>query len=99
MIYHITDRHSWEKFFKKDFYKPGNFEAEGFIHTCSREQVNGVLERYYNGKTELVLLHIDQDKVKFPIKYELSPSVNEKFPHIYGPLNIDAIVEIESINN
>ena len=57
----------------------------------------GWLERYFAGQTNLVLLHIDEHKLTAPFTYELSPSVNEEFPHIYGPMNLDAILNVEDL--
>ena len=70
---------------------------EGFIHTSKQHQVKGVLERYYAGKSDLLLLTIDPTKLTAPLKYEIAPSVNEWFPHVYGNINIDAVVNIDNI--
>jgi uncharacterized protein (DUF952 family) len=40
-------------------------------------------------------LHIDETKLTVPLRYELAPSVNEMFPHLFGPLNLDAVVKTE----
>jgi uncharacterized protein (DUF952 family) len=70
---------------------------EGFIHASSLQQVAGVLDRYYKNKTGLVLLHIDESKLVPHLKYELSPNVNEIFPHIFGAVNLAAIVNVDLI--
>lgn len=93
MIYHVTDKESWARALKTGAYFAASLQTEGFIHTSSAEQVKGVLERYYAGKTGLILLHIDESKLLAPLKYELAPSVNEIFPHIFGCINIDAVVK------
>jgi len=59
-----------------------------------QDQVSGVLERYYKGVTDLVLLHIDETLLSAELKYELSPSVNEEFPHLFGALNVEAVVNV-----
>ena len=97
MIYHITTKDQWQQALKDGFYKPTKFAKEGFMHTSYDHQVKGVVERYYRGMTNLLMLHIDTEMVTSEIKYELSPSVNEVFPHIYGPLNIDAVVEVSDV--
>jgi uncharacterized protein (DUF952 family) len=53
-----------------------------------------VLERYYAGKTGLVKLVIDPDRLTSKLVYEWSPSVQDTFPHIYGSINLDAVVEV-----
>ncbi|RYF79995.1 MAG: DUF952 domain-containing protein, partial [Chitinophagaceae bacterium] len=57
----------------------------------------GVLQRFYKNATGLVLLHIEESKLTAPLKYEPSPSVNELFPHIFGPINTNAVIKIEEI--
>ncbi len=94
---HVTQAERWRKLSGTGSYTPQGFEQEGFIHACSPEQLSGVLERYYKDQKDLLLLHIDPEKVKAPIKYEMSPSVQEEFPHIYGPLNTDAVIKVEEI--
>ena len=97
MIYHVTKKQAWEQALQKGFYEAESLATEGFIHTSTLPQVTGVLERYYKNQAGLILLHIDESKLTAPLKYELAPSVNEMFPHIFGPINIDAVIKIESI--
>lgn len=97
MIYHVIDKKIWENAVQQGYYEAPSLHTEGFIHAGRQEQVAGVLERYYKGKTDLLLLHIDESKLTAPLKFELAPSVNEMFPHIFGPLNTDAVVQTESL--
>ena len=97
MIYHITTNTAWQAALLKGYYETESLFAEGFIHNSSLQQVAGVLDRYYKNATDLILLHIDESKLTFPLKYELAPSVNELFPHIFGPINTDAVVEVKTI--
>ena len=81
----------------KGFYEADSLVKEGFIHASKESQVQGVLQRYYKNQTDLLLLHIDETKLTAPLKYELAPSVNEEFPHIYGKLNLDAVIRITDL--
>ena len=92
MIYHVTSNTDWQKALQQGFYEHPSLAEEGFIHTSKEEQVKSVLERYYQNQQDLLLLHIDETKLTAALKYELAPSVNEEFPHIYGALNLDAVV-------
>lgn len=98
MIYHVTKKSDWQNALLTGSYEAASLKTEGFIHNSTQAQVAGVLYRYYKNETDLVLLHIDEDKLTAPLKYELAPSVNELFPHIFGSINIDAVVEVEVIN-
>ena len=97
MIYHITHKEKWDAANNEGFYETPSLVSEGFIHCSTFPQINGVLERYYKNETGLVLLHIDEALLTSNLRFELSPSVNEMFPHIFGPINIDAVVEVISI--
>jgi uncharacterized protein (DUF952 family) len=97
MIYHITTQANWNVAMMQGYYSADSIALEGFIHCSKKEQVEGVLKRYYKGVKDLILLTIDPSKVTALLKYELAPSVNEEFPHIYGTLNLDAVVNIENI--
>jgi uncharacterized protein (DUF952 family) len=99
IIYHVTTAAAWQQAVANGFYEAPSLTAEGFIH-CSREaQVAGVLHRYYKGQQNLVKLVIDTDKLQSPLQYDLAPSINEEFPHVYGPINLDAVTGVEKIEN
>jgi uncharacterized protein (DUF952 family) len=93
MIYHVVTKINWEAALTNGFYEADSFNKEGFIHASKENQVQGVLNRYYKNQTNLLLLHIDETKLTAPLKYELAPSTNEEFPHIYGQLNLEAVVK------
>ena len=97
MIYHVVTTQNWQKALQQGFYEAASLAAEGFIHASKAEQVAGVLERYYKNQVNLLLLHIDETKLTATLKYELAPSINEEFPHIFGRLNLDAIIKIETL--
>jgi uncharacterized protein (DUF952 family) len=97
MIYHVVTEANWQKALQQGFYEAESLAKEGFIHTSKAEQVAGVLERYYKEQSNLLLLHIDETKLTAPLKYEPAPSVNEEFPHIFGHLNLDAVVKVENL--
>ncbi len=94
VIYHITTNETWAKAKTLGFYKDPSLAVEGFIHCSTEQQVAGVLERYFSGKTNLVRLAIDTTTLIARLRYELAPSVNEYFPHIYGTINLDAVVSV-----
>ncbi len=97
-IYHVTTQKQWEEAVEKGQYEADTLAAEGFMHCSTEDQVEGVLERYYIGRTGLVKLKIQKEKVERPLVFELAGSINEVFPHIHGALNLDAVVEVTNIN-
>ena len=94
IIYHVTTKEEWIIVQVNDYYEAPSLAIEGFIHCSTANQVQGVLERYFTGKTNLVKLVIDTTLLSNELKYELAPSVNEEFPHVYGTINLDAVIEV-----
>ena len=97
IIYHITTKADWESAEVIGFYEATSLVDEGFIHCSHAHQVDGVLERYYAGKGNLVKLVIDADKLNQRLQHDFSPTMNESFPHVYGRINLDAVCEVIDI--
>ncbi len=93
MIFHITTSHDWEASKTADDFVPADFHREGFIHCCTAAQLPGVIERYFQGKSGLVLLTLDEPKLSAALKFEPATG-GELFPHLYGGINRDAIVNV-----
>lgn len=96
-IYHITTAAQWELAQQKGQYEADSLATEGFIHCSTADQVAGVLERYYQGQTGLVKLKIEKALVERPLIFELATSINEVFPHIHGPINLNAVVAVTPV--
>jgi uncharacterized protein (DUF952 family) len=91
-IYHIVLPETWEQVKNKTFYEAASLAEEGFIHCSYEDQLDGVIERYYSNANEIVILTLDANRLTSPLVSE--PSTNgEPYPHIYGPINLDAVVE------
>ena len=97
MIYHITTKQQWKEAQENGFFEEPSLHTEGFIHNSTEVQIAGVLERYYKCKTNLLLMHIDETKLTAELKYELAPSFNEIFPHVFGKINLDAVIKTTDI--
>ena len=94
-IYHVTTEPEWDAAREKGRYEPASLANEGFIHcSADEQQVKGVLERYFKGKANLIELVIDTDKLTSRYIYEWSPSTTDTFPHVYGPINVEAVTEV-----
>lgn len=95
-IYHVVSAKNWSKFDGEPIYVADSLQSEGFIHLSEQPQVAGVLDRYYRDVPDLLLLHIDPAKLTRELRYEKATN-GELFPHVYGPINKNAVVEIEKI--
>lgn len=97
-IYHITTSTEWEQAREKGQYESPSLKEEGFIHCSEDRQVESVIQRYFQGKTSLVKLTIDTEKLESQLIYDWSNAIEDTFPHVYGPINLDAVVEVSRIN-
>ena len=97
IIYHIAFADAWKEAQQKGYYEHPTLKNEGFIHGSLENQVAGVLERYFQGEKNLVKLVIDTDKLTSKYIFDWSPSTADTYPHIYGPINIDAVIKTEDI--
>jgi len=92
VIFHITRGQQWEEAKQVQSYRGDTLDTEGFIHCSTLPQVLKSANKFFVGQTGLLLLWIDSDKVQAEIKYELA--AGENYPHIYGPLNVDAVLKV-----
>ena len=102
MIFHITSRRAWAGAQERGGYRAESLATEGFIHCSTLSQVLPVAENFYKGQHGLVLLAIEPALLSSSLKWEPPsggtppPGVpqGDLFPHIYGPINVDAVVNV-----
>jgi uncharacterized protein (DUF952 family) len=96
VIYHITQRTDWESARLAGQYTAPSLQQEGFIHASTGEQVAGTANLFFRGKDGLVLLKIETDLLRSDVRFEPVQSHGEEqfFPHIYGPINLNAVVGV-----
>ena len=96
-IVRITAKKHWKEAKIQGFYRAFDYEQEGFIHASTFEQVAETANLHYTGQTDLVLLVIDTKLVNVPIKWEHSVKRGQDFPHIYGDLNLEAVIDVKEL--
>ena len=90
LIYHIVLLDVWAAF-DTGHYEHPSLASEGFIHCSFSDQLDGVIGRYYSEAEYVVVLEIESDRLMSRMIKE--PSTNsEIYPHVYGPINRNAIV-------
>jgi len=95
LIYHITSQASWSAARKFGVYSADSLMSEGFIHCSEMDQILRVADGYFAGKHGLVILEVDQSRLKSEVHWEAgTDKADELFPHIYGPLNLEAVVRV-----
>lgn len=92
-ILHITRLPQWRQAQLEGYYCGDTLATQGFIHCSTSAQIVKVANTFFSHQPELILLCIDPQRVQAEIKYEESEP-GELFPHIYGSLNIDAVVMV-----
>jgi uncharacterized protein (DUF952 family) len=94
IIYHITKKEDLPRLLSDEAYTGDTLLTEGFIHCSTASQVLDVANQRFRAQPGLVLLCIETDLVKPEIRYENLEGGTKLFPHIYGPLNRDAVRNI-----
>jgi uncharacterized protein (DUF952 family) len=99
MILHIVGESEWVKAVARGSYAPNSLAAEGFVHCSTLAQVVATANRFYRGQNGLVVLCIDEERLRVELRYEASAGTRgegaaEMFPHLYGALNVDAVVQV-----
>jgi uncharacterized protein (DUF952 family) len=93
-IMHLTTRAEWEAARSSGRYAPPSLAAEGFIHFSDATQVARVAAARSAGVDDVVLLHVPVDRLDAPLRYETSDAGAERFPHLYGPLDVSAVARV-----
>lgn len=97
-IFHITQKSKWRAAESGGIYQGESLKDVGFIHCCFQPQVGRVLQQWFTGMDDLVLVEINPQKINAEIRYENLEGGSEKFPHIYGPINLDAVITVSEMN-
>jgi uncharacterized protein (DUF952 family) len=100
-LLHITERTAWDAARLSGAYEMSTrgrtLRDEGFIHCSLPHQLRDVAEALYSDvpSENLVVLLIDSERLTAPVRYEVPEPGAEEFPHIYGPVPLDAVVRVE----
>ncbi len=96
MLYHVATAADWAS--RSDaHYQPGGLVDEGFVHCATAGQLDGVLQRYYVDRRDLILLTIDPAGLTVDVVWEDTTGRGERFPHVYGPIDLTAVAATESL--
>ena len=96
-ILHLAERSRWAAAHVSGAYAPDAFGAEGFVHCCDPAQIEGVANRLYRGRDDLVLLVIEENRLAAEVRRENLEGGDEPYPHVYGPIELDAVVAVQEL--
>ena len=93
-ILHCTRRVDWEAAFAQGAYTAPSLQRSGFIHFSTPQQVTAVANVLFRGQSGLVLLCVNSDRLTAEVRYENLDRGTELFPHVYGPVNLNAVDQV-----
>jgi len=98
VVFHIATRAEWEFALAAGAYRTGSLVAEGFIHCSTAAQVAATANRLFAGRTDLVLLFIDGERLTAALRYEpVADPPGAVFPHVHGPIELAAVFEVVAL--
>ena len=93
-VYCITTLEKWNHSKVRGEHVEKSLETEGFIHCSYRHQLLQVANKYFKGVENLLILGIDPSLLNSRVVDEDLSGLNEVYPHIYGPINTEAVVDV-----
>jgi uncharacterized protein (DUF952 family) len=93
-IYHITTEQQWHHAQCQNQYEVESLRSEGFIHCSDANQVVRVANHLFKNTRGLILLYVETEMLNSRLVYENTEGGEERFPHVYGAINLDAIVRV-----
>jgi uncharacterized protein (DUF952 family) len=97
-VYHIAMEADYNATKQSGTYSHESLDTEGFIHFSTDVQYPKTLNRFFKGQKGIILLKINRSALRSPLKYEYSEPNEPPFPHLYGTLNTDAVVQVLDLN-
>ncbi|AYA35923.1 DUF952 domain-containing protein [Hymenobacter oligotrophus] len=94
MLYRVAELPDWQRAQQTGFFASADLQAEGFIHTSERHQLLDTANRYYPGRTDIVLLELDEATLGaagVPVKREWAESRGQFFAHVFGAIPLGAV--------
>ena len=110
VIVHLVPASEWPGIEVADEYRPATLEASGYVHCVAPDRTVAVAEALFSGRDDLLAVCLDADRLDAPVRYETADTPGDDedadggdadggdaiddFPHVYGPLNADAVVAV-----
>ena len=85
---------AWNKVKHKKLFGKEDIKRWGFVHCSTVEYFWRVAPNFKNVDEPLILICIDENKLTSEIRYEDSDNCGRYYPHIYGEINIDSVVQV-----
>ncbi|HSS66959.1 MAG TPA: GNAT family N-acetyltransferase [Nocardioidaceae bacterium] len=97
LIFHVATHADWSGALLEDGYRMSTrgktLDEVGFIHCSRYYQVDDILKQLYGDyEGRLTLLAINPRRLQSPWRLDDVPGAAMSFPHVYGPINRDAVL-------
>ena len=94
VLYKIMSKQEWETAQAQGIYEGSEVDRrDGFIHLSAAHQVRTTAQKHFSGRADLLLVSVLEKNLGKNLKWEASRG-GDLFPHIYGPLQLNAISEV-----
>lgn len=94
LILHCCPRAAWDSAVAQGAYTADSLAREGFIHCSTPAQILDVANARFRGQDGLVLLCLESERIVGELRYENLEGGAQLFPHVYGPINLDAVRQV-----
>lgn len=104
MILHLALRRDWDAARASGSYpwstRGLTLDDVGYVHCSFEHQWRGVRDRFYADLSddELILLVVDETRLSSPVVVERLDGAPDDFPHVYGPLEIGAVIDTHPVS-
>ena len=94
-ILHATSQTRWAAALETGSYSADSLLLEGFIHCSTTAQILHVVNTFFPGQHGLVLLVLEPGRLTAQLRWEPGLDLEQElFPHVYGAINLDAVVDV-----
>lgn len=94
MLFHIAAKSDWDTR-GGESYQPAGLAGEGFVHCSTASQLVRTANALFSGREDLLLITIEPSALTSALVWEDLYGAGEDFPHVYGPIDHDAIESVE----
>ena len=94
LIFHIVKERIWKEILNNKVHDDILLKRDGFIHCCTFDQLLEVAnDNLKNINENLIVLCINTYYLESKVKWEKNDKNNKIFPHVYGLINSESIIE------
>ncbi|MEV4757147.1 DUF952 domain-containing protein [Micromonospora sp. NPDC049559] len=97
LIYKLLPAAEWAEAESRGRYDGSAVDRrDGFVHLSGRDQVVETAARHFADQRDLTLLAVAAERLGPALRWEMSRG-GARFPHLYGPLPVDAVVAVSPL--